>query len=58
MRKINKPDKLDSMKSVHDKPTNPHESVEELGFMLWKAELNKELMSFWKALIKDDEQDN
>jgi len=57
MKKI-KPEKLDYIKSSHDKPTSPHEPIEELGFMLWKAELNKELMSFWKALIKDDEQDN
>ena len=25
---------------------------EELSFLLWKAELNKELMSFWKSMTK------
>ena len=25
---------------------------EELEFILWKAELNKELMEFWKAITK------
>jgi len=25
-------------------------SYEELSFLLWKAELNKELLSFWKSL--------
>ncbi|MCK4995768.1 MAG: hypothetical protein KAR55_02675 [Thermoplasmatales archaeon] len=24
----------------------------ELEFMLWRAELNKELMAFWKAITK------
>jgi hypothetical protein len=28
---------------------NPNE---ELQFILWKAELNKELMSFWKSISK------
>lgn len=25
---------------------------EELKFILWKAELNKELLSFWKSMTK------
>jgi len=25
-------------------------SSQELSFLLWKAELNKELLSFWKAM--------
>jgi hypothetical protein len=25
-------------------------SSEELSFLLWKAELNKELLSFWKSM--------
>ena len=25
---------------------------EELSFLLWKAELNKELLSFWKSISK------
>lgn len=28
-------------------------SKEELAFLLYKAELNKELLSFWKSLLKD-----
>jgi len=27
------------------------ESNEDLSFVLWKAELNKELMAFWKSLV-------
>ena len=27
-------------------------SDEELKFILWKAELNKELLSFWKSITK------
>jgi hypothetical protein len=30
----------------------PISREEELKFILWKAELNKELMAFWKSLIK------
>ena len=26
---------------------------EDLSFVLWKAELNKELMAFWKALMNE-----
>ena len=26
---------------------------EELKFILWKAELNKELMEFWKSITKE-----
>ncbi|UCB58622.1 MAG: hypothetical protein JSV67_08485 [Thermoplasmatales archaeon] len=46
MRKIDKP-----------KYMNEHEfenSSEELAFLLYKAELNKELLSFWKSLLKDE----
>ena len=25
---------------------------DDLGFMLWKAELNKELLSFWKSITE------
>lgn len=25
-------------------------SSQELSFLIWKAELNKELLSFWKAM--------
>ncbi len=29
----------------------------DLDFMLWKAELNKELNSFWKSLADSDEEE-
>jgi len=28
------------------------DSSEELEFLLWKAELNKELLSFWKSMSR------
>jgi len=56
MKKIDKFERIDYNKPVHKKPTRHNGSKEELGFMLWKAELNKELMSFWKALISDEEE--
>jgi len=28
-------------------------NTEDLSFVLWKSELNKELMAFWKALINE-----
>jgi len=40
---INKPRPKD------DAPKSPEE---ELEFILWKAELNKELMAFWKSMTK------
>jgi len=58
MKKIDKSERIDYIKSIHDKPTKPNESREELGFMIWKAELNKELMSFWKSLIMDEDEEN
>jgi len=58
MKKIDKSERIDYIKSVHDKTTRPNGSKEELGFMLWKAELNKELMSFWKTLIMDEDEEN
>ena len=30
----------------------PNYGDEELKFVLWKAELNKELLTFWKKMIK------
>ena len=42
MRKIEKPG---HMKDYNNK--------EDLSFVLWKAELNKELMAFWKSLINE-----
>lgn len=54
MKKTDKLERIDYIKSIHDKPTRPNESKEELGFMLWKAELNKELMAFWKSIVSDE----
>lgn len=34
------------------KPKTPEE---DLRFILWKAELNKELLSFWKSIIEEEE---
>jgi hypothetical protein len=45
MKKIGKPD--------HMKEPNFEKPNEELAFLLWKAELNKELFAFWKSLIQD-----
>ena len=39
-------------KPKEDRPN----SSEELEFILWKAELNKELMEFWKSITKVEEQ--
>lgn len=38
----------------HDKNhvNTPEFPSEDLGFMLWKAELSKELLSFWKSMKK------
>ena len=46
MKKISNPN--------HDKNHEnfPEAPVDELGFMLWKAELSKELLSFWKSMQK------
>ena len=41
MKKIERPE---HMKDYND---------ENLSFVLWKAELNKELMAFWKSLINE-----
>ena len=38
-------------KKPHMKDYDLEEFENDLGFMLWKAELNKELSSFWKSLI-------
>jgi len=58
MKKIDKSERIDYIEPIHDKPTRPNGPKEELGFMLWKAELNKELMSFWKSLIMDEDEEN
>jgi len=40
---------LKSKDNVHPAPE------EELEFILWTAELNKELMAFWKSIVLDEE---
>ena len=45
MKRIEKPDYFKEPK--FDSPE------EELAFLLWRAELNKEILAFWKSLIKD-----
>jgi len=42
-------EEINSLKSKDDIPKSPEE---ELKFILWKAELNKELMAFWKSMFK------
>ena len=42
---------LSNPKSRDNAPSSPEE---ELEFILWKAELNKELMEFWKAITKSN----
>lgn len=37
-------------KSKYMKGQKFEDSNEELVFLLWKAELNKELLSFWKSI--------
>ena len=44
MKRIQKPDHM------NDKYEAP---CDDLAFTLWKAELNKELLAFWKALTKE-----
>jgi len=51
MKKIEKMDRIDHVKYNSNKPTGPNAPEEELKFILWKAELNKELMSFWKSMV-------
>ncbi len=34
------------------KEDSPRDPEDELKFILWKAELNKELMQFWKSISK------
>ena len=53
MKKISKSERVDYTK--YKRPSNPNTPNGELGFMIWKAELNKELMSFWKSMVLDEE---
>ena len=40
---------INKMKPKEDVPKPPEEDLE---FILWKAELNKELMAFWRSMIE------
>jgi hypothetical protein len=39
---------INKMKPKEDMPKPPEEDLE---FILWKAELNKELTAFWRSMI-------
>jgi len=41
---------LKNKKAIRENDNEFHD--EELKFILWKAELNKELLSFWKSMTK------
>jgi hypothetical protein len=41
------------LKNIDNK--NPEMPEEDLRFILWKAELNKELLSFWESMMEEDE---
>ena len=41
------------LKNINNK--KPETPEEDLRFILWKAELNKELLSFWKSIMEEDE---
>ena len=45
--KMKKYGDINNLKPKENAPVSPEE---ELEFILWKAELNKELMAFWKAI--------
>jgi len=41
------------MKKTDYEKENEHENInEDLQFLLWKAELNKELTDFWKSMTE------
>jgi len=44
--------KYGELNNSKPKQNAPHSPENELEFILWKAELNKELMEFWKAITK------
>lgn len=44
---MKKPGDINKIKNGSLKPPE-----EDLQFILWKAELNKELLEFWKSMLK------
>lgn len=53
MKKIEKSLRIDNILPIDNKSRTPDE---ELQFILWKAELNKELMAFWKSIVLDEKE--
>lgn len=44
------------MVNIKNKSSNNRkESEDDIDFMLWKIELNTELLSFWKSIAKSEE---
>jgi len=41
------------LKNINNK--KPEMLEEDFKFMLWKTELNKELLSFWESMMEEDE---
>ena len=44
--------KYGELNKFKTKENNNNPPKDDLEFMLWKAELNKELMAFWKELTE------
>lgn len=44
--------KMKKIYKNHEYHKEINKNNEELAFMLWQAELNKELLSFWKSILK------
>ena len=53
MRAVVKPEKmLDQKAAEKNKNRVSSHPEDDFGFLLWKSELNKELLSFWKLLAE------
>ena len=44
--------KIDEIRHLKSKGDVQESPIDELEFILWKEELNKELMAFWKSISK------
>jgi hypothetical protein len=49
LKKIENAGLKEIIEENHKKPIKPKN---DFGFMLWKEELNKELLSFWKTITE------
>jgi len=47
VRNLKKPEHLEKYKKMENAPDIPQDDI---GFMIWKAELSKELLQFWKKM--------